>query len=227
MKTLCFFALLVGCGASSATGVNTPGDLGTNDDAQEQLEHANELYAAMSLRIDCMDQGNLEDFVACVTEQLRAVVVTAEETSNEYSRVLRYDDPQWSVSALAGQARTYRAIAAALVAIEVPEIYPTALLEEGVQMSDEARQVAHEQVVIGVRTLTEHRSLPIICAAAIFDVRALRLAKAHGVDVQYSQGSNAQLSVLNDHQISVCVDQGRSADHTLMAYSPGEFDLQR
>lgn len=181
----------------------------------------------MSLRIDCGDSANLEDFVACVTEQLRALVVTAEGTLSEYAEVVRHNDPQWSVAALAGQGRTYRAIAAALISLEVPEIYPAALLEEDVQMSEEARRVAHEQVAVGIRTLTAHRSAPLICAAAIFDVRALRLAKAHGIDSEYTQESTTHLSALTDLQIGHCVDQGRSADDTLMAYSPGEFELQR
>lgn len=181
----------------------------------------------MSLRIDCGDQTSLEDFVACFAEKLRGVVVSAEATQNEYAAVLRYNDPQWSVAALAGQGRIYRAIVVALAALEIPEVYPAALLEEDVEMSDEARSVAHEQVVTGVRTLIAHRSAPLICAATIFDVRALRLANAHGVDGTYTQESIAQLSLLTDLQIGRCVDLGRSADDTLMAYSPGEFELHR
>lgn len=230
MKPSSCLALLfvLACGGASTTPSTTPRE-SVNEPAYAELERAQERYDAMSqLHIDCGGRANLEEFVACIQEEVRALSNTSEETLQAFRRVSEHsDEPRWTVASLAGQGRTYALMARTVNGMEMHKVYPAALLEEDVRMSEEARQMIDEQVEANIRAVIEPMTAPIVCLSAVRDVLALRLAQAHQIDSEYSQESAGRLSEMSEEQISACVDEGQTMDDTLEPYAPGELNLQR
>lgn len=230
MKQLILILILAACGgASTETTTPSQGTGEDNDAAMGKLAQANELFSVMSeVRIECDNQANLEDYLACLRQNIRLLSGAALESVEAFRRVPGESrDTQWSVASLAGQGRTFARMAEIVVAIPVPDVYPQALLEEGARMSDEARLAVREQVETSVRAVLETQSGPIRCMSVVNDVMALRVARSGQVDSSYSQESNRRLSALHDEEIDACVEQGRTGDETLEPYTAGELNLQR
>ncbi len=229
MKTSAIAALiaLAACGGAPAPAETTPS--ASDDEAHKELKRAEERYAEFSqARIDCAGQPSLEDFIRCLRDKVRLLSGKALESAEAFQGVGARREPRWAVASLSGQARTFARMAQTLNDVEIPQIYPRALLEEDVQLSDEARQAVQEQVEANIRQVLETQSAPLACTSVVYDVMALRVAQAERVDSEHSQESVLRLTPLSDERIAECVEQGRTSDETLEPYSAGELDrLQR
>ncbi|MFT5354002.1 MAG: hypothetical protein ACI9KE_001202 [Polyangiales bacterium] len=224
-----FFVLACGGTSTESTIPTATPNESVNAAAQTELERADERYEEFSqVRIDCTDQADVEGFIQCLQQQVRLLSGAAVESAEAYQRVLGHsEEAQWAVAALTGQARTFAGAVSALNNVEVPEIYPAALLEEDVRMSDEARLAVQEQVSASIRAVLDTQARSIACTRIIYDVMALRLALSQSVDSEYSQESGRRLSTSSEEEIAACVDEGGRSDEALEPYAPGELNLQR
>lgn len=227
MKQLGLIILLAACGGTS-TESTTPSQSTAEDNeaARSQLDRANELYEVMAqLRIDCGSQASLEAFTSCLGDEVGSLAASAQEVADAYRLVMDHSHQQaeWVVASLSGHGRTYALMIETMSNLEVPEIYPQAVLEQDVRMSDEARALIHEQVVNAVRGVVETHSAPILCISVVRDLMALRVANSQQVDSTYSQESAGRLSQLSDEEIVACVEAAQAHDETLQPYTPGEF----
>jgi TolA-binding protein len=165
------------------------------------------------------------EYINGIVAQISAGSTRAQGIADEYTPILAYRRPVWSIAAYVAQGRVYEVLAHAIVAAQHP--LPRDLAHQIAHASEDVRADIQTQFDDRIRQAMEGQIAPVECLAVVRYALAARAARVGSLDTDATRAAIDRLQAYGDDRIAQCISDARTHDATLAEYTPGEFTRAR